>query len=73
VIPKKGPNGKPTKKQKSKQDHQSTLVSPARPSSKKPKNIMEDSPRSQKIEEEMAQKQLKLKKFPGERAQMRLQ
>ena len=64
VIPKKGPNGKPTKKTKVQAGSSNpTTSTPAWPSSKKPKNIMERFSEVTKIEEEMAQKQLELKKF----------
>jgi len=63
VIPKIGPNGKPTKKTKVQAGSSNpTTNTPVWPSSKKPKNIMERFSKVAKIEE-MEQKQLELKKF----------
>src|SRR5882724_9492197 len=64
VIPKKGPNGKPTKKTKVQAGSSNHMTSTPRwPSSTKSKNIMERFSEVAKIEEETAQKQLELKKF----------
>jgi len=66
VILKKGPNSEPTKKTKvptGSFNPTTSTSTPARPSSTKPKNIMERFSEVAKIEEETAQKQLELKKF----------
>src|SRR5882672_1301149 len=54
VIPKKGPNGNPTKKTKAQAGSSNPMTStPAGPSSKKPKNTMERFSEVAKIKEEM--------------------
>ena len=64
VIPKKGPNGKPTKKTKAQAGSSNhTTSTPTWPSSTKSKNIMERFSEVAKIKVETAQKQVELKKF----------
>jgi len=63
VIPKKGPNGKPTKKTKAQAGSSNhTTSTPTWPSSTKSKNIMERFSVAT-IKKETAQKQVELKKF----------